>query len=100
MNLEMYTTRLRELDDIISLLAEVNAIKTKIENSEAINGVEEIFSNIEVMGMSEHSSKDWETAKRKFEVKIEGAEKEISRFLKSRVISIAKLKEKPIKSFK
>ena len=45
-----------------------------------------------MMNMSETGSKDWDIAKSRFHMKLEEAERDISRFLKTSIISIQKLK--------
>lgn len=52
------------------------------------------------MSTSLSGTKQWEVARRRFYVLFDGLEKEILRFLKTSVISLSKVKEKPLRALK
>lgn len=82
------------------LLDELASVRKKIDNLENLDEIEELFKEISPLSTSLAGSKQWEVARRRFYILFDSLEKDILRFLKSSVISLTKVKEKPLRSLK
>lgn len=88
------------MKEVCQLLDELASVRKKIDNLENIDEIEQLFKDIPPLSTSLAGTKQWEIARRRFYVLFDALEKDILRFLKSSVISLSKVKEKPMRALK
>lgn len=93
-------TRLRDLKEVCQLTDELAIVKKKLDSVDGIAEVEQLFGELSPLSINLAGSKQWELAKRRFSVLLEKLDRAVLQFLKSNVISIAKVKERPQKALK
>ena len=92
--------RLRDLKEVCQLADELSVVKKKLDAMDGIIEIETLFEELSPMSTNLAGTKQWELARRRFYILLEKLDRAILQFLKSNVISISRVKERPQKALK